>query len=78
MIPESSVGAIFDPLKDCPPGRVERYKKAAEQARDGVPFKSIKLKCLDCCGWEHGEAKQCENSSCALWLLNGRIFGRES
>jgi len=34
----------------------------------------IELKCIECCGWERQEAKQCEINTCALWATNQRIF----
>ncbi len=43
-------------------------------AREGSPLKAVKLKCLDCCGWDYPETKRCETHACALWLLHQRIF----
>ena len=46
-------------------------KVAGRQARA-----AIKLKCLDCAAWYRLEAAQCEITTCPLWALNRRIFGR--
>ncbi len=51
----------------------DRYEKTAALAHQ-QPMKAIKLKCLDCCGWEYEEAKRCEIRTCPLWALNRRIF----
>jgi len=34
----------------------------------------IEIKCIECCGWDRKEAKQCQISTCALWVTNQRIF----
>ena len=52
-----------------------RYEKLAAVAHY-QPQASIKLKCLDCCGWEYTEAKRCEINTCPLWALNRWIFAR--
>ena len=70
-----AVEALYDPLHDCPPKYRDRYRRAAEQAGEGRYPTAVKLKCLDCSGWEYLEAKRCEIQTCALWLLNRRVFG---
>jgi hypothetical protein len=71
-IQETPPEATFDPLHDCP--TKPRYERTAQRARDGSAFQAVKLKCLDCSGWYYTEAKTCEIRTCALWLLNRRIF----
>ena len=51
-----------------------RYKKTADRAHRQSML-AIELKCIECCTYEHNEAKKCEIRTCALWALNRRIFG---
>lgn len=55
----------------------KRYAKLAKSAERGLYKDSIKLKCLDCCGWEYTEAKKCEVTGCPLFAANRKIFGIE-
>jgi hypothetical protein len=71
---EASVQPLFTPLACCPPKLRARYRRTGEQAGRGWSLSAVKLKCLDCCGWEYTEAKRCEVTDCPLWLLNRRIF----
>jgi len=36
---------------------------------------SCKLHCLECCGWDHKAAKECNANHCSLWAANRKIFG---
>ena len=65
----------YEPLALAPRPATARYEKSALLAHQ-QPRAAIKLKCLDCCGWEYREAKRCEIRSCPLWALNRRIFAR--
>ena len=69
-------GGGFDPLRHCPASQRSRYAAAARNANQ--PLKAIKLKCLDCSGWDYQEAKRCTVRTCALWRLNHRVFRREA
>jgi hypothetical protein len=66
------------PLQSCPRHLRKRYQKASEDSQKGLYRASVKLKCLDCCGWTYRDAKSCQMVSCALWGHNRRIFGRIS
>ncbi len=70
--PGNAPGDGFAPLRDCPAGKRDRYAATAAKAHE--PFKAVKLKCLDCSGWDYPEAKQCTIRHCALWKLNKRVF----
>ena len=67
--------AGFEPLAMAPSRAAARYEKPASLAQQ-QPRAAIKLKCLDCCGWEYSEAKRWEIRTCPLWALNRRIFAR--
>jgi hypothetical protein len=71
----STLEAIFDPLAYCPAKLRARYGGAGDRALAGGYPAAVKLKCLDCCGWEYTEAKRCNSTDCPLWMLNRRIFG---
>ena len=64
----------YDPLHYCPTRLKAHHRRAAERAAEGSYLKAIKLKCLDCMGWEYGEAKRCDTFTCALWIMNKRVF----
>jgi len=38
------------------------------------PLKAIRLKCLDCSGWNTKEVELCEHKACVLWELR---FGKK-
>ena len=38
------------------------------------PMKSIRLKCLDCSGWQWSEVQKCAHTACILWPLR---FGKK-
>ena len=38
------------------------------------PLKAIRLKCLDCSGWEWPEVARCQHTTCILWPLR---FGKK-
>lgn len=38
-----------------------------------TPLKSIRLRCLDCCGYQAKEVRLCSCTDCALWPFR---FGR--
>jgi len=41
-----------------------------------TPVRSMRLKCLDCCGWNRAEVTKCEITTCPLWpYRNGRNPG---
>jgi hypothetical protein len=44
-------------------------RKAVERvmAGDKCPTKAIRLKCIDCCGYEESEVNKCHLESCPLW-----------
>ena len=64
----------FDPLGMAGAKEAARYANAAAKAHS-QPLQAIKLKCLDCCGWEYAVAKGCEIRTCPLWKQNRRAFG---
>jgi hypothetical protein len=74
--PSGSADGRFQPLRFCPPAARPRFERRAGLAAQH-PLRAIELKCLDCCGWDRREAKQCEIASCPLWAMNQRIFGVE-
>jgi hypothetical protein len=43
------------------------YRRLAERAAAGSRAAGVKLKCLECCNWEKGEVRKCEDKSCPLW-----------
>lgn len=53
--------------------RPEAYAALALRARSSASS-AIKLKCIECCGWDRTEAKACEIESCALFLVSRRLF----
>lgn len=73
-IRDLNVEAIYAPLHYCPKEMVSRYERTAGLAREGSAFQAVKLKCLDCMGWDYPETKRCNTPQCALWLLNRRVF----
>jgi len=56
-----------DILKTCPPELVSRYENTAEKALDGSRVAAIKIKCLECCGWDYTLVRRCGIDSCGLW-----------
>jgi hypothetical protein len=64
----------YRPLAFCPRSSRKRYSLTAERASRGAYRDAVKLKCLDCCGWEYPEAQRCQIPTCALWSHNQRIF----
>lgn len=38
------------------------------------PLRAIRLKCLDCSGWQWSEVEKCEHTACILWPLR---FGKK-
>ena len=62
----------YDPLGTCPTPLKSLYRSAAESARNGRPKAILRLKCLECCGWEKEEVEQCQIKQCALWYFRGR------
>jgi len=36
-----------------------------------TPMKAIRLKCIDCCGWQNKEVKLCPHKNCAIHHLRG-------
>jgi hypothetical protein len=71
---ERNIEQLFDPLYYCPKELRARYLRTAEVARGGRASAAVKLKCLDCVGWDYPEAKRCETRQCALWLQNQKLF----
>ena len=47
----------------------KRYERAIAK-RSLVEL--VKLKCIDCCGWDVFEPSQCTVESCPLWMI--RLF----
>lgn len=54
----------------------DRYKKLAKSAHTSARA-AIKLKCIDCSGWEYAEAKNCTVEGCPLYVFNRKIFLKE-
>ncbi len=66
----------FDPMQFATPAARKRWAGYARDAHR-EPMKAIRLKCLECCGWERSEAKACRITSCALWALSNALFKRD-
>jgi hypothetical protein len=66
----------FRPLEDTRPDTQRRYEKLAKRSARN-PLDAIKLKCIECCGWDFVEAKRCDIKCCPLWSMNRRIFHGE-
>jgi hypothetical protein len=47
-----------------------RYRGPHRRALTGEvsPRQAIKAKCLDCCGWQAEEVRQCTVRGCPLWV----------
>jgi hypothetical protein len=61
-------------IKNAPNPTIKRkYKKLAEKA-EIESFYAIKLKCIDCCGWDEKEAAKCKIDSCPLYYINQKIL----
>lgn len=63
----------FEPLKFADDKVTKRYSKLAKRTKVS-PIAAIKLKCIECCGWEFKEARACEINTCPLWQMNRRAF----
>jgi hypothetical protein len=74
------IDAGFEPLatvlSDAPASYRRRWERLASQATSSYRA-AVELKCCECVAWQRVEAKRCEIRSCPLWVLSGRIFGRE-
>jgi len=51
----------------------EQYASLALRARRS-PSAAIRLKCIECCGWDRAEAKACSIDTCALFAVSRRYF----
>ena len=70
----------FAPLATMParlPASKRKAYRALAARADRQPLAAIKLKCLECCGWERAEAKACSIYGCALWATSRKTFARE-
>lgn len=50
---------------------IDTYKKYMEKIQEGervTPLQAIRLKCLDCSGFQPGEIKECTVKDCPLYL----------
>ena len=55
----------------------KRYEKLAKSAYTSARA-ATKLYCIQCSGWEYKEAKECAINDCPLWIVNRKIFSKES
>lgn len=46
---------------------LEDMKNCLESGEVDTFSKAIRLKCLDCCAYNHSEVKRCEVTMCPLW-----------
>jgi hypothetical protein len=44
-------------------GSVDTLKENSQK----TPLKAIREKCLDCCGYQCSEVRECHITSCSLW-----------
>lgn len=58
----------------CPEELGPRYAELRRKAAAGQYRASVKLHCIECCGWEYAEVKRCEIEHCALYAVRARIF----
>jgi hypothetical protein len=58
---------IFDVLEKMAP---TRFLRTIEKAREGSIKSAIKIKCVECVGFEDmsNRIRECNTTSCALWL----------
>ena len=59
------------------PDRRRRWERLAGKAARSYRA-AVELHCLDCVCWHRIEARDCAISTCSLWAISGRIFGRET
>lgn len=73
---EGAVSAGYDPLGTCPQERRVTYSNMALKASQGSFPSILRLKCLECCGWNTAEPGKCEIRDCALWAYNRKDLSR--
>ena len=61
-----------DLLDGCPQGKQENLKPLVRDTISGSRAKAVRLKCIECCGWDRAEARRCQITSCALWGFGGQ------
>lgn len=67
---QRAISAGYDPLGTCDTRKRSLYSKVASEAASGSFPAILKLKCLECCGWDKKAVRDCEIRSCALWVRN--------
>jgi len=65
----------FDPFRHDPERAGGKYARSAAKAAQGSYREAIRLACLQCIGWDPGEAEGCTAPHCGLWIANRKIFG---
>ncbi len=63
-----------DLLDGCPQDVKKRYRRLAENALGSYRL-AVKLKCIECSGWEYSQAKDCGVYKCPLFVMARRVFG---
>lgn len=65
------------PLKFCPEKLAKDLERQAKMI-DRSMRAAIKIKCIECCGWNRVEVKGCQIKTCALYFHNRKIFDKKS
>lgn len=65
------------PLKFAPEKVAEALEKQAKLV-DRSMRAAIKIKCIECSGWNRVEAKNCHIKTCALYAHNRKIFDKKN
>ena len=69
----------FRPTATMPADVPEKFRRRWERlakVADRQYRAAVELHCADCVCWYRSEAKACAISTCSLWEVSGRIFGR--
>lgn len=74
--PESRAALINGIPGDSLDNQRAKLQKTIDKACSGSMKAAVKLKCLDCCGWEKMEVAQCQAKECSLY--NFRPYKRPS
>lgn len=67
------LGRHYEPLALADAITQKRFKRRVAKLATSMRGQ-IEIKCIECCGWDRQEAKQCQINTCALWATNQRIF----
>lgn len=71
------VEAIEKMQQSIPRSLQKRYLPVIEKVREGSRTAAVKLKCLDCSGWQPKEVRNCLCHDCPLWAFRPYQGGAE-